>query len=193
MKIKKILDDLISWIFVCFTLIGFIILLVAIGLLFNTNTVDKIFFYYLLIGLLFIFPFLYYVIKTNFFITKYRNKEAKRIANLIRNGDTLIVNLNEVKIKTNKFRRVIEYREDHNTQNKFVDVNHNVILLEIPYRNDSIKYRIDVDMDNTKLKMLLAMKQHTKLYVDPTNPNNNYLDLGFFEDENETTYDIYSY
>ncbi len=47
--------------------------------------------------------------------------------------------------------------------------------------NELIKYKLNIDMDPTKLKMHFAVKEKTELYVDSENIDNHYLDLSFLE------------
>ena len=44
-----------------------------------------------------------------------------------------------------------------------------IILLEIPYKNELIKYKLNIDMDSTKLKMHFAIKEKTEFYVHGDN------------------------
>ena len=181
MNLKKILSDFASWIFTGLTFLGFIIIYAGIGGRGRYNTTGETNFYFIAVGIVLILPFLIYMLKTKILIDKAENEESKRIFDLIKSGDKVIVNLDNLEIQTNSYKQEIEIGSGYNTRNEYIDVNHNVILIDVPYNNDSIKYKLNINMDTTKLKMHFAIKKETKLYVDTTNPNNNYLDLRFLE------------
>ena len=181
MNLKKILSDFASWIFTGLTFLGFIIIYAGIGGRGRYNTTGETNIYFIAVGIVLILPFLIYMLKTKILIDKAENEESKRIFDLIKSGDKVIVNLDNLEIQTNSYKQEIEIGSGYNTRNEYIDVNHNVILIDVPYNNDSIKYKLNINMDTTKLKMHFAIKKETKLYVDTTNPNNNYLDLRFLE------------
>lgn len=181
MNIKKILSDFGNWIFTGLTFLGCIIIYAVIGGRGRYNSIGETNFYFIAVGIVLILPFLIYMLKTKILIDKAENEENKRISDLIRSGDKVIVNLDNLEIQSNSYKQEIEVGSGYNTRNEYIDVNHNAILIDVPYKNHSIKYKLNIDMDTTKLKMHFAIKQETELYVDPTNPNNNYLDLRFLE------------
>ena len=181
MDIKKILSDFAGWIFTGLTLFGFLLIYVGIGARGRYRAGGETNFYFVAVGIVLILPFLIYMLKTKILLNKEEDEESKRIADLIRTGDRVIVNLDNLEIQSNSYKQEIEVGSGYNTRNEYIDVNHNVILIDVPYNNDSIKYKLNIDMDTTKLKMHFAIKKETELYVDSTNPNNNYLDLRFLE------------
>lgn len=181
MNIKKILSDFGSWIFAGLTFLGFIIIYAGIGGRGRYKATGETNFYFIAVGIVLILPYLIYMLKTTIHFNKAEDEESKRIADLIRTGDKVIVNLDNLEIHSNSYKQEIEVGGGYNTRNEYIDVNHNVILIDVPYNNDSIKYKLNIDMDTTKLKMHFAIKKETELYVDSTNPNNNYLDLRFLE------------
>jgi hypothetical protein len=181
MNFKKILSDFGSWIYAGLTFLGFIIIYAGIGGRGRYKASGETNFDFVAIGIILILPFLIYMLKTKILLSKADNEESNRINDLIRTGDKVIVNLDDLEIKSNSYKQEIEVGSGYNTRNEYIDVNHNVILIDVPYKNDSIKYKLNIDMDITKLKMHLAIKKETRLYIDSTNPNNNYLDLRFLE------------
>ncbi|MCF1192030.1 hypothetical protein LRR18_10590 [Mangrovimonas sp. AS39] len=181
MNIKKILSDFGSWIFAGLTFLGFIIIYAGIGARGRYKATGETNFYFIAVGIVLILPYLIYMLKTTILFNKAEDEESKRIADLIRTGDKVIVNLDNLEIHCNSYKQEIEVGGGYNARNEYIDVNHNVILIDVQYNNDSIKYKLNIDMDTTKLKMHFAIKKETELYVDSTNPNNNYLDLRFLE------------
>jgi len=181
MNFKKRLSDFGSYIFTGLTFLGSIIIYVGIGGRGRYNSTGETNFYFIAVGIILILPFLIYMLKTKILIDRAENEESKRISDLIKSGDKVIVNLDILEIQSNSYKQEIEVGNGYNTWNEYIDVNHNVILIDVPYKNDSIKYKLNIDMDTTKLKIHFAIKQETELYVDPENPNNNYLDLRFLE------------
>ena len=181
MNIKKILSDFAGWIFTGLTLLGFLLIYVGIGARGKYKVGGETNIYFVALGIILILPFIIYMIKTKFMIKKTSDENADRINNLIGTGDKVTVDLDKLEIQSNSYKQEIEVGSGYNTRNEYVDVNHNVILIDIPYKNESIKYRLNIDMDSTKLKIHFAIKETTELYIDPENPNNNYLDLRFLE------------
>ncbi|OIQ30902.1 MAG: hypothetical protein BM564_01435 [Bacteroidetes bacterium MedPE-SWsnd-G2] len=181
MNLKKILSDFGSWIFIGLTFLGFIIIYAGIGGRGRYNATGETNLYFVAVGIVLIIPFLIYMLKTKILISKAENEESTRISDLIRSGDKVIINLDNLELQSNSYKQEIEVGSGYNTRNEYIDVNHNAIMIDVPYKNDLIKYKLNVDMDTTKLKMHFAIKQETVLYVDPTNPNSNYLDLRFLE------------
>ena len=181
MNLKKILSDFGSWIFAGLTFIGFVMIYAGIDASGSSQATGQTNFYFIAIGIVLILPFLIYMLKTKMLLNKAEDEENNRINDLIRNGDKVSVHLDNLEIQSNSYRQEIEVGSGYRTRNEYVDVNHNVILINVPYKNDTIKYKVNIDMDPTKLKMHFAIKETTELYVDPQNPNNSYLDLRFLE------------
>ncbi len=181
MGFKKILSNFRSWIFAGFTFLGCIIIYAGIGGRGRYNATGESNFYFVAVGIVLLLPFLMYMLKTKILLNKAEDKERKRIANLIRTGDKIMVNLDHLEIQSNSYQQEVEVGSGYNTRNEYIDFTHNLILIAIPYNNDSIKYKLNIDMDTTKLKMHFAIKKETELYIDPKNPNNTYLNLRFLE------------
>ena len=181
MNIRKILSDFGSWIFAGLTFFGFIIIYAGIGGRGRYNATGDTNWYFVGIGIILILPFVIDMIKTKLTLKKSSDENIERINELIRTGDKVTIDLDKLEIQSNSYKQEIEVGSGYNTRNEYVDVNHNVILIDVPYKNESIKYKLNIDMDSTKLKMHFAIKEKTELYVDSKNPNNNYLDLKFLE------------
>jgi len=181
MNVKKILFDFGSFIFAGLTFLGFIIIYAGIGGRGRYNPTSDTNWYFVGTGIILILPFVIYMIKTKLMLKKSSDENIERINDLIRTGDKVIIDLDKLEIQSNSYKQEIEVGSGYNTRNEYVDVDHNVILIDVPYKNESIKYKLNIDMDSTKLKMHFAIKEKTELYVDSENPNNNYLDLRFLE------------
>ncbi|WGD35329.1 hypothetical protein [Olleya sp. YS] len=181
MNIKKTLYNFANWIFTGLTFIGFILIYIGIGARGRFRGGGEPNIYFVLIGIVLILPLIIYLIKSKIMIRKAIDKNTNRVNTLIKNGDKLIIDLDTLVIKSNSYKQDIEVGRGYNTRNEYIDINHNVIVLEIPYKNILIKYKLNINMDTTKLKMHFAIKERTELYIDPNNPTNNYLDLRFLE------------
>ncbi|MEC3908908.1 hypothetical protein VOI54_17935 [Tamlana sp. 2201CG12-4] len=181
MDFKKILSDFGSYIFIGLTLLGFLIIYAGVGGRSRRNYVGETNFYFIGIGLILIMPFIIWTIKNKLKSKQIQDDEASEIRKLISCGDKITINLDLLEIQTNNYRQEVSVGHGTQQRNEYVDVNHNVILLEVPYKDELIKYKLNIDMDSTKLKMHFAIKETTELYVDPENSNNNYLDLRFLE------------
>lgn len=173
MKIKNILSDVGNWVIAGLTFLGTIILFAGIDGATN--------WYFIGVGIIFLLPFIINIIRILLRTKKATDENAERVNELISHGDQITVNLDNLEIRSNSYQHEIEVGSGYRTRNEYIDVNHNVILIEVAYKNDTIKNRLNIDMDTTKLKMHFAIKQTTELYVDPKNPNNHYLDLRFLE------------
>jgi hypothetical protein len=181
MNLKKIFSDFASWIFVGLTFLGLIIIYAGIGEISSFNLFENTNWYFVGVGLVLILPCAFYVIRTKLFLNKVTDENIDRIHKLIKTGDKLIIDLDTLEIQTNSYKQEISIGSGYQQRNEYVDVNHNVIILEVPYQNELIKYELNINMELTKLRMHFAVKGETELYVDSQNPNNSYLDLTFLE------------
>ena len=181
MNIKNIISDFVSWAFLGLTFLGLIIIYVGFGGRGRYNLVEGTNWYFVGVGLVLILPFVFYMIKEQLISNKEVDENEQRIKKLIKTGDKLSIDLDKLKIQTNSYRQELSVGSGYRQRNEYVDVNYNVILLEVPYHNELIKYRLNINMEPTKLRMHFAVKGKTELYVDSQNPNNNYLDLTFLE------------
>ncbi len=181
MNIKNILSEFGSWVFAGLTFLGVSMIYTGIGGRGRYGPVGETNWYFVGIGLLLIIPLAIYMIKTKLIIKKTSDENIERINKLVKTGDKLIIDLDNLKIQTNSYQQEITVGSGYQQRNEYVDVNHNVILLEVPYQDEIIKYKLNIDMELTKLKMHFAVKGKTELYVDSQNPHNNYLDLTFLE------------
>ncbi|WP_143542345.1 hypothetical protein [Robiginitalea sediminis] len=181
MKIKEAFSNAGSWALVSITIIGVVLIYSGLGGRGSWNTPGGRNYYVFAIGLVLILPFLFLMVKSKFQIRRFKQTEKHRIEGLLSTGMKIMVNLENLTIYTNSYLEEIEVGSGNRKHNKQIDINHNVILLEIPYKDRIIPYRVDINMDPTKLKMHLNLKAETELYVDPNNPNNHYLDLRFLQ------------
>lgn len=179
MNFKNILSSFGSWIFIVITGLGFLILYAGIGGRGRFKIPGETNIYFIGVGIILILPFLFYLAKTSYQLAKANETESDRIQTLIKSGDQIIVNLDLLDIRTNSYLKEIEVGSGYRTRNETIEVNHNVIQIEIPYQDTIISYKVNVDMDPTKLKLHLVVQKETLFYVDPKNPDNNFLDLRF--------------
>lgn len=176
---KKFLNNLGIYTLLGITILGFVLLnfiLLGRG---RYNVPDNIKPYFIVVGILMVLPSIILILRNKIYLKNADKKEAKRKALLLQTGEKIPVNLDNVKIHTNSYLEEVEVRGGYRRRNETVAIDHNVILLEIPYKDEFISYRIDVGMDPERLRMHLAVKGETNLYVDPKDPDNNYLDLNF--------------
>ena len=181
MNLKKILSDFGNWIFVALTFLGAIIIYAGVGGRGRGQRPGEINWYFIAVGAVLMIPCLIYIIKARFMEQKSIDDTSKRINDLLTKGDKITINLDQLEIKTNSYQQEIEVGSGYRTRNEQIPINHNVILLKETYKGHNIHQRIDIYMEPTKLKMHFAIKGTTELYVDPQNPDNNYLDLKFLE------------
>ncbi|MCF8296279.1 MAG: hypothetical protein K9J13_01935 [Saprospiraceae bacterium] len=57
--------------------------------------------------------------------------------------------------------------------------NENVIKISVPYKDTTIEIKHNINIESQTLKMKLALKEETILYVNPNNTHEYYLDLEF--------------
>lgn len=181
MNIRKIITDFGSWIFTGLTLLGFLVIYVGIGGRGKYQRPDEINFYFIAVGIVLIIPCIIWFMKIQLMSKKIEEDSAVEIQNLLEFGDRITVNLDNLEILTNSYLQQISVESGSGQRNEYVNVNHNVINLKIPYRDNFINYRLSLDMDPIKLKMHFAIKGETTLYVDKNDLNKNYLDLRFLE------------
>lgn len=175
-NIKNILSNLGYYIIAGIFFLGYIIIYAGIG---GRNRDGNITFVW--IGLLILLPFGIW-----FLIEKARSRKAEKESEmvkqkLIRTGDKVVINLDDIEIKNNSWNQEFIIGQGKHQRIEHRDINYNYIQLEIPYRNQKIKYNLHIDMELTKLKMHFAIKEQTYLYVDSSDINNNYLDLDFLD------------
>ncbi len=134
-------------------------------------------------GILLLIPFFVHLLKTKLTSRKANKEKDQRIKFLKQNGDKIIIELEELIIQSNNYKKEVLVGSGTNKRLEDVYVNHNVILFDITYKNRVLKFRIDIDIELSKLKMYFTFKEKTNLYIDSENPSNNYLDLTFLENE----------
>jgi len=181
MNIRKILSDFSTWIFAGLTFLGFLIIYAGLGGRGRFNSTGDSNWYFVGVGIVLILPLAFYLIKTELILKKASDENTQRINKLIKTGVKIPIDLDKLDIQTNSYKQEISVGNGYQQRNESVDVNHNAILLNVPFQNELIKYKINIDMEPTKLKMHFVLKGETNLYVDSQNPNNNYLDLTFLE------------
>ncbi len=136
----------------------------------------------MLIGAVFILPFLISMIATDNSIEEMNEKKQQRIDYLIKYGHKIMVNLDDFEIHSNSYQKEIEVPgSNYDSRIEKININHNTIIIRVPYNDDIIEHRLDINMETDKLKIYFALKGETELYVDPENPGNNFLDLRFLE------------
>lgn len=171
-KLLNILSNISVYLLVGIIVLGFIVVYAGFK---ADNTL------FILIGLAVLFPFGIWFIIMKIKESKINKEEQNRIQNLIKNGNKVKVDLEKLDIKSNSYKQEVVKGSGTRSRNIQVDINHNVIILKIPYENTFIHYRIDISMETTKLKMHFAIKKETFIYVDKANKNSHYLDLSFLD------------
>ena len=112
---------------------------------------------------------------------KFEAEKQEQFEQLLATGDQIEVDLEQVVIKSNSYQKEVEVDSARSSRLEIVDVNHNVVLFEVDYKGELVKFRSDVLMEPEKLRMHFAIQQKTTLYLDPDDPYNYYLDLRFLE------------
>ena len=181
MNLKKLLSDFGIWIFAALTFLGTIIIYAGAGGRGRGHRTGEINWYFVAVGAVLMIPFLIYMLKARFMEQKSIDDTSKRINDLLTKGDKITINVDQLEIKPNSYQQEIEVGSGYRTRNEHIPINHNVVLLEISYKGHNIQKRIDINMEPSKLKMHFAVKGTTELYIDPQQPDNNYLDLRFLE------------
>ncbi len=170
-----------SWIFTGITILGLLILSNGIGfetkyIRFGTPNI-----WFVIIGSLMCLPAIIYFIKLKLDVKQIENEDSLRIEKLKKEGNKVKIDLDEIEIQSNNYQQEVIVGSGYKQSIDYVDVNHNVILLDVNINKEKIKYRVDINMELTKLKMHLAIKKFTYLYVDNLNTDNHYLDLEFLD------------
>ncbi|MDC7998038.1 hypothetical protein [Gilvibacter sediminis] len=181
MNLKNILAQIGSYVLIGISVLGVIVLYAGFGGRGKSNDFGGVNYYFVAVGVALLLPMLIYILKTKFELDQWNNNKRRQINKLIKHGDQLTVNLDELEVQTNSYLKEIEVGSGYNTRMERIPVNHNVLLISAVYRGQPINYKVNIDMDPTKLKMYLALKKETVMYVDPKDPNNNHLDLSFLE------------
>jgi hypothetical protein len=114
-------------------------------------------------------------------LKKFDTEKEIEIQNLKKYGEKIIVNLENIKIKSNSWQQEVIKNSRYEDEITNIDVNYNIINIDVPYKGESINYCIHINMETTKLKMHFAIKRETILYVDLKDKNINYLDLEFLD------------
>ncbi|WP_031425440.1 hypothetical protein [Flavimarina sp. Hel_I_48] len=179
MKFKKILLTIWNNIFIVTTVLGVTIFLIGMGWRGKYHLAGKSNIYIAGFGAILTIPFLIYLIRITITDRKLWDENIKRINRLKKTGDKLIINLDELKIHTNSYMQEVSVGSGYNQRNERVQMHNNLIILDIPYRNQRIRFKSNINMEPIKLKLHFAVKGKTELYIDRQDPDNNYFDLTF--------------
>jgi hypothetical protein len=186
MKVKEHLSNLGRYLLIGIFFLGLIILFISLGG--KGRTFNYIF---LIIGFTITLPYVVYFFWLFYIDRKKDIKTLLNIEELKKNGNKIIVNLENVKIKTrNSYATKINNsrtgainqiigNSDKNIET--IEFKNNSISFKIPYENSFIRYSLTIDMDPINLKLHFATKKETILYVDKKNMNKYYLDLEFLK------------
>lgn len=170
-NLKETLNGLFSYLLAGIFLLGFLFFWVGID-------GNKLF---VGIGTLILLPFAIWFFIQNRKLKKLENENEIEIENLKKYGEKIIVNLENLKIKSNSWQQEVIKSSKYEDEITNIDVNYNMINIDIPYKGENINYCVHINMENTKLKMHFAIKRETILYVDRNDKNKNYLDLEFLD------------
>ncbi|WP_406844366.1 hypothetical protein [Flavobacterium soyae] len=168
---KEKVKGLFKYIFLGILLLG--ILIFRVGLDGNIMFVG--------IGIIILLPFGIWLFIENSKDKKAIENNNAEIQKLKKYGEKIIVNLENIPIKSNSWKEEVRHTSQYEDKVSSVNINYNLIELEIPYKGDFIHYSLHIGMDTTILKMHFAIKRETVLYIDLKDKNKNYLDLEFLE------------
>jgi hypothetical protein len=168
---------------------GILSLSSAIDLLERDNYVGIVYSSILLIPSLTFF--VYVTIKNRVIGHRLDREHRLRIKNLKSHGTKVLVKLDDVKIKSNKWTKANVEKYEHETLTDFITgrlkkhnepktVSINLVSISInPSGKGKIKYKFRSDFGLDVLKIYFATQKETYFYFDSKNPSNNYLDLEF--------------
>ena len=192
MKLKDFITSLKTYTLFGIVYIGFLAILAGLGYRGRWKPVGEINPYFVAFGIVLITPLLYWVIKTKLADKAEKAENEKRIEKLKQEGQKIEIDLNKVKINSSSWQEKIitdntRYaglnevvgRGDRNF--KLVNNTLNQISLKKTIKGRTITYRESIKMDTDNLKIHLALKKKTILYVDPHDRKNMYLDLEFLK------------
>lgn len=125
-------------------------------------------------------------------LKKASNKFLNQKDRLKREGSKIIINLNDVEIKSNSWsEEKIEYNSKTGALNQIsgrAELNietqtkhRNIISFQVPHNNQLIQISQEVEMESTTLQMKLALQKETSLYFNKKNPSEYYLDVEFLK------------
>ncbi|TKD61432.1 hypothetical protein [Flavobacterium sp. ASW18X] len=187
MNFKDIFENIKSYLFIGTFFFGFVIIFAGLP---GRNRDWNL--YFILIGLAMLLPFAIWYLNDHLKLKRLDKKYEKALADLKLRGEKVKVELDNVKIKSNKWNETVitdntQYaglnelvgRADRNM--KTVVKNLNQVTINIPYKGKIIRYKANVQMDTDNLKIHFAIQKETTLYIDPLNNRNMYLDLEFLE------------
>lgn len=192
MKFKDFLNSLKTYCLVGVIYIGFLAILAGLGYRGRWKPMGEINPYFVAFGIVLIIPLIYWVIKTKLEDRLQNAKNEKRIKKLKQIGQKIEIDLDKVKINSRSWQEKIitdntRYaglneavgRGDRNF--KLVNRTLNRISLKKTINGRTITYRESIRMDTDNLKIHLALKKKTFLYIDPSDGKNIYLDLEFLK------------
>ncbi|MFS4454826.1 hypothetical protein [Maribacter sp. 2304DJ31-5] len=191
-KFKDFINSIKTYTLFAVVYIGFLAILAGLGYRGKWKPIGDINPYFVAFGIVLITPLLYWVIKTKLEERAKKSENEKRIEKLKQNGQKVEIELDKVKINSSSWQEKIitdntRYaglnevvgRGDRNF--KLVDRTLNQISLKKNFKGRTITYRESIKMDTDNLKIHLALKKKTFLYIDHNDRKNMYLDLEFLK------------
>ena len=169
------------WFILAAAVLGGVMIYVGIGGRGRSAAPGDFNIYFVIMGGICLIPLGIALIKFALFQKKEGEKEDQRIKDLVLHGEQVIVDLESIEIHSNVYNKEIEVGHGYHSTNEIVEVKNNTVVFDIPCRGGTIGYTVDVPMDPTALKMHFALKKKTKLFIDPKDPNNSFLDLSFLD------------
>jgi polynucleotide 5'-kinase involved in rRNA processing len=121
-----------------------------------------------------------------------RNEPShEALEEFMKRADEVTVDLSNVEITSNSWTtQEIQDKTKYSVLNayfhdevKMKTTNHEIhdLIFRYEYKGTKRKYRTQLGMNKTLLLWRLDEAKSTKLYIDPNNPKNVYLDLSFLE------------
>lgn len=180
MSIKNLGNKLRDIIFIGASLLGVFMIYAGIkGSKYSTTF--KINWYMVTLGVLLLVPYVLIILKMKHSVKKSEERRTDRINDLLKFGDKVTVNLDDVIIKTNSYKHQIEIGVGLQSRNEYKQIHQCVILINIPYKEHCITVETHRLMELEKLKMYFAIQGTTTFYIDPDDLDNYYLDLRFLD------------
>ncbi|WP_289040498.1 hypothetical protein [uncultured Zobellia sp.] len=192
MKFKDFITSLRTYTLFGVVYIGFLAILAGLGYRGRWRPVGDINPYFVGFGIVLIIPLLYWMIKTKLADKAEKMENKRRIQKLKQDGQKIEIDLNNVKINSSSWQEKIitdntqytglnELVGRGNRNFKLVNRTLNQISLKKTFKGKTITYRESIKMDTDNLKIHLALKEKTFLYIDPGDWKNMYLDLEFLK------------
>ena len=150
------------------------------GLLGNNKSYNT---FSILIGIIFLLPFLLMLLKWKKDDNRQYSLEEDRIDTLIKTGKRIELDLKNVPVKTNSYLQEVTVGHGRSERIEKQQVHHNVLMFYVQTGNEKSAFKVDVFMEPEKLKIKLLLQEKTYIYFDAQDSDNYYIDLSFLDEE----------